>query len=103
LAEISSLSTEYVLVPVSFVDPVTGAQIDPTGDTIAMAFTQGSADPAGPDWVSATWRSGGPPYVAQTLVGPNGKALAKGGWKVWTKITSNPELPVLRAGYLKVT
>jgi hypothetical protein len=103
LAEISSLSTEYVLVPVQFTDPVTNLQIDPTGDTIVMAFTSGSTDPAGGDWVSATWRAGGPPYVAQTLVGPNGKTLAKGGWRVWVKITSNPELPVLRAGFLKVT
>jgi hypothetical protein len=103
LAEISSLSTEYVLIPVQFIDPVTGGQIDPTGDVIVMAFTQGSVDPVGGDWVSATWRSGGPPYIAQTLVGPAGKVLAKGGWKVWAKITSNPELPVLRAGFLKVT
>jgi hypothetical protein len=103
VAELSSLSTEYVLVQVTFMDPVTGLQIDPTGDTAAMAFTSSTVDPVSGDWVSATWRVGGPPYIAQTLVGPTGKQLAKGGYRVWIKISSNPELPILRCGYLKIT
>lgn len=103
MAEISVLSSEYVLVTIQFVDPVTGNQVDPTGDSVALAFTSSVADPVSGDWVAASWRVGGPPYVAQTLVGPAGKQLTKGGWRVWAKIVSNPELPVLRAGFLKVS
>jgi hypothetical protein len=103
MAEISSLSTMFVLVEVNFTDPVTELPLNPTADAVVMAFTSTNADPLVGDWKTASWRTGGPPYIAQCLVGPaSSVVLAKGGYHVWVKVTDSPELPVLQGGFLKV-
>lgn len=103
MAEISSLSSQYVMAAVSFTDPVTGALLSPSADPVQFAFTTVLADPLGGDWVTASWRSGGPPYVAQCMVGPAGHVLGKGDYRVWVKITDSPEIPALRVGFLRVS
>jgi hypothetical protein len=99
---LSRLSTEYVLVQVSFT--VSGAAVSPTGDTVQMAFTHGGALPASGDWHSASWETAGTQYYARCLVGPaSGVILAPGTYAVWVKITDSPEVPVRSPAQLAIT
>jgi hypothetical protein len=98
-------SLEYVRVPMAA--EKSGAAYDPTGDTVVMAFISGSAAPTSGDWKTASWDADAstypPTYRAQCLVGPGGTVtLAAGVWSVWVKVTDSPEVPVKRAGQIKV-
>lgn len=105
MSTISSLSSEYVLVPVTFT--VSGSITDPTGDAVSMAFLPPGTDPAGGDWVAGSWESdttitGHPVRYARCLVGPSGKVLSKGSYTCWVRISDSPEVPVKQAGLLQV-
>lgn len=102
---ISTASLEYVRVPVGAV--TAGAPVNPTGDTVAMAFLAGVGPPAGGDWKTASWDTDAstypPTYHAQCLVGPAGTVtLTAGVYSVWVKVTDSPESPVKRAGQIKI-
>jgi hypothetical protein len=102
LITISRLSTEYVQVQVTFT--VSGAQVNPTGDTVQMAFTHGGALPGVSDWHTASWETAGTVHYAQCLVGPSGGVvLAPGTWNVWLKVTDSPEVPVRSPAQLQIT
>ena len=101
---LSSLSTDYIQVPVRAY--VNRSAYDPTSDDVQIAFIAGNASPAGDDWNTAGWNTPVPSvYQAQILVGPanDGITLAPGTYTVWLKITDNPEVPVRAAGYLTIT
>lgn len=99
--DISVLSREYVKVAVSATEA--GSAVDPTNDTVQMAFPVLGTDPISGDWKAATWETVGTTYYARCLVGPGGTVtLAAGSYNVWVKVTDNPEAPVRRAGVLKV-
>ena len=95
----SVLDLDYVKVRVYAKE--NGLAIDPTADTVTMAF-KASGDPAGGDFKAATWETDAtttpPSYYARCLVGPGGTVtLAAGSYRVWTKIVDAPEIPVKRA------
>jgi hypothetical protein len=97
--EIDSL--EYVKVPVSAT--VSGEAYDPTNDTVQMAFTERYTDPVSGDWKTADWEIVGSTYYARCLVGPGGTVtLTVGDYKVWVKITDNPEVPIKPAGVITI-
>lgn len=103
---ISSLSKEYVRVRVTARED--GAVVNPTADTVEMAFTASEAEPSGGDWKTAEWETDAntepDTYYARCLVGPGGTvALTDGTYRVWVKITDSPEIPVKRSGLLIVT
>lgn len=103
---ISSLSTAYVLTDVSA--KMSGAFIDPTGDTVQMAFKPGSRDPEAGDWKTASWETNTTTtpdtYSARCLVGPDGVVeLVPGIYSMWVKVTDSPEVFVANVGALKVT
>ena len=98
---ISSLSTQYVYVPVRAYSQ--GLPYNPTALTVQMAFVDGWSKPTGPEWNAASWAwttSANGYYDAQCLVGPGagGVPLAIGTWNVWVMITGSPEVPVLVSG-----
>lgn len=98
-------SLEYVRVPMAA--EKSGAAYDPTGDTVVMALLAGPAAPSSGDWKTASWDTDAtaypPTYRAQCLVGPGGTVtLAAGVYTVWVKVTDSPEVPVKRAGQIKV-
>ena len=104
---ISSVSTQYVLVPVTFT--VGGTHVDPTADVVQMAFVAPGTTPQESDWKSATWEvtigqfGAANTYAAKCLVGPIGTvALAAGGWATYVRITDNPEKPAIKAGEIRV-
>lgn len=101
MATRSVLSTEYLVVDVSF--QVAGVPQDPTADAVQFAVLAPEVNPGVSDWLLGSWEPGGPPYAARVLIGPGG-ALApiKGDYWVWTKISDNPEVPVHVAGFLHV-
>jgi hypothetical protein len=101
---ISSLSTEYVQVPVSAV--VSGGIVDPTSDPVQFAFMV-TGNPSTGDWHTGSWTTIAPTtYIAQILVGPgNGGVVLTAGstYAIWVKVTDNPEVPVRQVGLLKIT
>ncbi len=95
----------YVHVPIT-------ADRDPTGDTVEMAFSPAYADEP-TSFVTASWTGPATPPVpgvapsyqadARCLVGPGGDVtLPLGSYRVWTKITDTPEIPVLASDILTV-
>jgi hypothetical protein len=100
MREISSESLEYIKV---WVDAKrSGASFDPTGDVVEVAFTTGP-DIVEEDWNEGSWEVIGRKYYARCLVGPGGTIeLDDGSYQVWVRITDNPEIPVLKAGTIKV-
>lgn len=97
LAEISSLSTEYVEVPIRHLDT------DPTTYDVDMAFKT-SGEPELADWVTSIWETRGTSYIARCLVGPEGSTqLDDGSYDVWVRITATPELPHIKAGRLRIS
>lgn len=100
---ISSLSTEYVRVPVTATK--NGLPYDPTSSTVQMAFPGYGVEPITGDWKSASWETQGGNYWARCLIGPSGGTitLADGFYDVWVKIADSPETPVRRAGTLTIT
>ena len=104
---ISSLSTEYIQVPVEAT--VAGNAYNPTSDVVQFAFKLPDAgNPTSGDWHNGSWdttATGG--YLAQCLVGPGvgGVVLAASSpaaYTIWVKITDSPEVPVHNAGLLKI-
>jgi len=90
-------------VPVAVTSP---AGINPTGDTVQMAFlaVPPPAQPTTLEWNVATWQSLAVPYIALCLVGPGGTiTLTQGQWYVWIKLTASPEVPVKYCGILQVS
>lgn len=106
LATIPRTSTEYVYVPVGA--KASGVAVDPTSDTAVMAFLAGAGPPESGDWKTASWDTDPtttpPTYQARCLIGPSGGTvtLTAGIWTVWVKVTDSPEIPVKRAGQIKI-
>jgi len=103
---LSSLSKEYVRVRMSARN--NGAVVNPTADTVEMAFTLNDAEPTSPDWKSASWETDAntepDTYYARCLVGPGGTVtLADGTYRVWVRVTDSPEIPVKKCGLLVIT
>jgi hypothetical protein len=101
---ISAASLMYLLVPVT-------APRDPTADAVQMAFSPAyDPDLEQTGFVSAGWQAPAIPNqdgswtaYARCLVGPGGTvALPVGNYKIWTKVTDSPEIPVLASDILTV-
>lgn len=95
----SSLSTVYIKSRV--VATVDGVYpYDPTGNSVEVAFKLPGVNPAAPDWKAGSWEIQGASFFARLLVGPGVGAaidLPVGTYRMWLRITSNPEVPVLEA------
>jgi hypothetical protein len=103
--KLSALALEYV--PVNVVYLKAGSFINPTGDSVQMAFTTPGVAPTGPDYKAAIWETDATStptrYNALCLVGPGGTVtLAAGLYDVWVKVTDSPEIPVEKAFQLEV-
>lgn len=101
---ISVLSSEYVRVSVAA--SVNGAEIDPTGDAVQMAFMAQGTTPGAGDWKTASWETDPTQtpviHYARTVVGPSGVIqLAPGVYDTYLKVVDNPEVPVKRAGPIR--
>jgi hypothetical protein len=103
----SALSREYVAVAITA--KAAGTPINPTGDTVEFAFTTGTAKPGAGDWKTGSWDGTQPQtpsnaYIAHCLVGPGGTVeLAAGRYRMWVRVTDNPEVPVIPFGMLQIT
>ena len=103
----SHLATMYVFVP--FAVTKSGLPYSPTGDAVAFAFMPTPTQvPQNTDWVSGSWDTDTTqviyPYSAKCLVGPAGTiTLGIGAYVIYTKVTDNPEIPVLITGQLQIS
>jgi hypothetical protein len=105
VAQISTASLEYVRAPVSAV--ASGSAVNPTADTVEMAFLADDDAPVSGDWKTASWETDATTtpvtYWARCLVGTGGAvALTAGDYHVWVRVTDSPETPVVLAGLLRV-
>ena len=105
---ISTLSTEYIRVPVKA--RRSGLPDDPTGDTVEFGLTPKPAVNAADQynepttWFTGSWDTEGTKYLAKITVGPTGTLVPAEAdtYQVWVKVTSSPEIPVMYAGDLEV-
>ena len=93
------LSSEYVRVSIAAREA--GTTVDPTSDTVEMAFVT-TGEPGNTDWHTASWENDGATHYARILVGPAGVALPIGKYGVWVRVTDLPEIPVRNAGKLVI-
>ena len=99
---LSSLSLEYVRVAVTI--KRLGVEVDPTTDTVQMAFTAVGVEPVSADWKSASWETVDGEYIARCLVGPTGTVtLSDNMYTIWVKVADDPEIPVRPVGRLRVS
>lgn len=100
----STLSTVFIKSQVTAT--VNGVYpYNPTGDVVEAAFVAPGTSPSALDWKTASWETKGTSYFARCLVGPGPGAvldLAAGTFRMWVRVTDNPEAPVLEAGNLRV-
>jgi hypothetical protein len=87
---------------------VSGAAVDPTGDTAKMALMAGSDSPTSSDLKSASWETdtttSPTTYKARVLVGPSGVITPTAGtYMLWVQITDSPEIPLIPCGIVVVT
>jgi hypothetical protein len=89
--QIPASSTEYVRVPVT-------GPVSLPGLVVEVAVITSAADPVTADWKSAAWSGGS----AILLVGPGSAVPLTVGvsYSVWVRVTSSPEIPVMRSGSL---
>lgn len=104
--EISALSTEAILVPVSEV--VAGQVIDTTSYPVQMALKYDTVQPTAGDWLPATWETNQLSHIhsATITVGPGGTLtlLAGKSYRPWVKVAAPSETPVLKCpGLVRVT
>lgn len=107
MLKIRATSLSYVRARVSA--RASGAAVNPTSDTVAVAFETTDAAPAAAaaSWKSATWdtdTSTTPTtYRAQCLVGPSGTVnLSAGTYYMFVKVTDSPEVPIMYSGIVQV-
>lgn len=102
---LSTLSLEYVRVLVSATS--SGSAVNPTSDTVTMAFVAEGTAPVSGDFKAATWETDSTTtpatYFARCLIGPTGTlALTAGIYDAYVKVTDSPEVPVHKAGQIRV-
>lgn len=105
LVKLSSLSREFVRYQVTAREGPSG-NIDPTSFPVEAAFPADEVEPAGGDWVSASWETPevGPRYFARCLVGPGGTiTLSNGTYDAWIRITTGTEVVIKKVGVLIIT
>jgi hypothetical protein len=99
---LSSLSTEYVRVPVAAEED--GAAVDPTAATVEFAFPADGTAPS--SWETGEWetdsRTNPATYYARILVGAGDLDLAAGDYDVWVRVTLSPEVATHQAGTLTI-
>ena len=100
----SVLDTRYVAIPVTATG-TNGQPINPSTDSVQMAFVPQGVNPGSGDWHAGSWAAtanGG--YEAQCLVGPanGGTTPGIGVFQIWVKITDSPEVPVIPADLLQI-
>lgn len=96
--------TSTVFIPANITATSGGSSFNPTADEVDFAFISGPTDPQSGDWHTGSWVSGGPPYIAQILVGPlnGGLVLAKGSYIIWCRVIATPQVPVFQVGQLTI-
>jgi hypothetical protein len=92
-------STEYLHIAATASDALTGDPVTLTDPPRLAFLTDGSADPAAGDWVTAEWADGN----ARLLIGPGGHVLPVGWYRVWITFTAGAETPVQPSGWLHIT
>lgn len=90
---VESSSTQYVWMRVNT------TLSDVSGLLVSMAVMPRGQDPEAGDFKTATWKTGLPFKAAQVMVGPTSAVgvLAEGVYKMFTKVTASPEVPVLES------
>ena len=101
-AQISHLSTEYVKAAVAAT--IDGAVVNPTSDTVTVAWMRPSNEPGDSDYASASWETDATTnpdtYLARRLI--TAGDLAVGPWVMWVKVAHSPETIVRAAGVFEV-
>lgn len=98
LVAVSNTTKEVLQVPVTEDGSVPN---DSFGVHIAFLPVGLKEEPEGADWLNASWDDAG---NAQIMIGPDTTAeLANGYYDIWVRVTTPTEVPVRRAGRIRIT
>jgi hypothetical protein len=103
MLRISTQSKVYVKVPIKAVKA--GVAFDPRSDAVSLTFSKSEALTGLETWYVGTWEASttAGKYLGRVVVGPAGAVqLTAGTWYVFSKITDNPEAPVLEHGPIEI-
>lgn len=97
---IPALSAEYVLLPIKAT--INGVSVSPTSDTVEAAIVAAGATLSSGDFVVASWEPN--TTSVRVMIGPGTTIgqLAVGTYDCYSRITDNPETPVLYHGAIQV-
>jgi hypothetical protein len=96
VAQISSLSVEYLKVPIT--SPLPAAELDDL--PVELAVVDDGKTPVTGDWKTGLWIG----TKAAVLIGPAATiTLTPGTYDVYVRITATPEKPVLPSGSIHIT
>lgn len=102
MIRVSSLSTQYVKVPIRIRED--GVFIDPTVNPVELAYAATGVEPAESAWVTGSWETDNGRYYARVNTGPDGDVNpGDGTWTLWVRVTRAPEIPVTAAGTVVIT
>lgn len=88
------MSTEFVRTKVEADDALDGLVVE-------FAFVLVGTEPTGPDWIAGEWEPG--LNIARVLIGPGTpKVLTDGLYNAYVRITSSPEIPVIKFDQLRI-
>jgi len=93
---ISSLATVYIKASVKAT--IAGATVDPTSDTVTVAFLAAGSIPVSGDFAAATWETAIVNSLVSYYVRRLATTLAAGRYDMWVKIIRDPETVVALAG-----
>lgn len=87
-----------------------GITVNPTSDTVEVAFTNNGATPGGAGtaaWRTATWETDNtgpaPAYDVVVTIGSSATgALTAGVYQTTVRVTHNPTVPWINAGPIKI-
>lgn len=97
----SVLSKEFVKSRIKAYED--GVLVNPTGDTVEMAFVPYDQEPPVPSWQTSEWEVANGAFFARCLVGPGGTVtLTAGLYDVYVRINGAAEVPVLLAGRIAI-
>lgn len=97
MTEIPAISLQYLTASIT-------ADVTLDDQVVALALMADSTgSPGADDWTTATWvGDAGTTRSARILVGPGGDFTPSvGGYTVYGRVTNDPEIPVMKVGWVR--
>lgn len=100
ILELSHLTDEMVRVPSR--ERINGADVDPTGATVSIAFVTVGTAPVSGDYGSATWETDATVSPSRYFACRKASTLAAGDYGIWVQVATGTETVQREVGILRI-